>query len=205
MTPVRTFWLEPSPFVRRELRVFRKTWNMPDDVQARTCRCDESTPLGDFDLPVDEPTLTREVDPQPGHPQACTACGRRFDPVNDEYQHFEERLYRRSDTSELVTLRGAPPGASWDATWYHDLPHLCGPDGLAVIVRCPDGHDWHLDGRCSNCTKPDDWEHRCWVRHGDPRKAELTVDKNGNTCGAGAGSIQTPKWHGFLRAGILAE
>jgi hypothetical protein len=31
----------------------------------------------------------------------------------------------------------------------------------------------------------------------------LTVDKNGDTCAAGAGSILTPAWHGFLRNGEL--
>lgn len=46
---------------------------------------------------------------------------------------------------------------------------------------------------------PDDAEHRCWIRHGEPPL--ITVDKNGLTCAAGAGSIQCRDYHGFLRDG----
>jgi len=31
----------------------------------------------------------------------------------------------------------------------------------------------------------------------------FTVDKNGDACAAGAGSILTPTWHGFLQNGEL--
>jgi hypothetical protein len=34
-----------------------------------------------------------------------------------------------------------------------------------------------------------------------PKTGRLHVDKNGNTCAAGAGSIITGKWHGFLHNG----
>jgi hypothetical protein len=73
------------------------------------------------------------------------------------------------------------------------------------MVRCPDGHDWCVDSEASNCTRKNE-EHHCWVRHGYPPECNVTVDKNDpNTCHAGAGSIQTPGWHGFLRDGILVE
>jgi hypothetical protein len=49
----------------------------------------------------------------------------------------------------------------------------------------------------------DDNIHRCWVRHGRPEDGTLHVDKAGNTCRAGAGSIDTGKWHGFLHNGEL--
>jgi hypothetical protein len=39
------------------------------------------------------------------------------------------------------------------------------------------------------------------VRHGEA--PNITVDKNGVTCGAGAGSIQCGSYHGFLRNGEL--
>lgn len=68
-------------------------------------------------------------------------------------------------------------------------------------VVCPDGSWWDIDGRANNCTLKDDKAHRCWVRHGDPPK--VTVDKRGVTCGAGAGSIQTAKYHGFLKDGVF--
>jgi hypothetical protein len=176
---------------------------MPEDVAARACDCDESAPLDEVD---DGPEhAIRSVEPMPGHPKACPKCGRVFTPAEDEFQIFCETLYRRADTGEILGLRDAPPGASWDAVWYHDIPEWCGLDGRAVIVKCPDGHDWHVDGKCSNCTRPDDKVHKCWCRHGDPTKAELTVDKNGDTCQAGAGSIQAPHWHGFLTNGVLSE
>lgn len=206
MNDVRTFWLEPVPRIRRKLRVFRKTWNMPEEASARVCHCDESHLLGEFDVLSGTDIATYTLDaPDPLSPKVCSKCGRQFDLVNDEYQHFVEHLYRRTDTGTLLPLSEAPPGATWDATWYHDIPHWCGWDGRAIVVICPDGHHWAIDGRCSNCTKPDEWTHRCWCRHGTPEKADLTVDKNGNTCNAGGGSIQIPKWHGFLTNGVLSE
>jgi hypothetical protein len=86
-----------------------------------------------------------------------------------------------------------------------------GDDGLSIVCVCigdsgPDSrHHWYIDYRASNCTKPDDEDHRCWVRHGTFGE-KLTVDKNGNTCGAGAGSfyMDNRKWHGFLTRGIIS-
>lgn len=113
-------------------------------------------------------------------------------------------IYRRADTGEELSLKDCPPGAMWDqaelGTYFADR---AGPDGLFVYVKLPDGHHWAVDGRANNCGLPDDDDHRCWVRHGEV--PNLTVDKNGETCDAGAGSIQTPGWHGFLRAGELVE
>lgn len=120
--------------------------------------------------------------------------------------------YRRVDTGEVYAhLKDAPPGAMWDAPWMHDYGKsrggflMAGPntDGRFLIVRMPNGHDWMIDSRCSNCTLPEDDDHRCWVRHGEP--PNLTVDKNGRTCSAGAGSIQSGNWHGFLRNGELVQ
>lgn len=90
----------------------------------------------------------------------------------------------------------------WDQTWLRDLPGVrTGPDGRVLAVRLPNGYGWAPDSRASNCTRPDDDTHRCWVRHGEvPR---ITVDKNGDTCSAGAGSILSNGWHGFLRDGVL--
>jgi hypothetical protein len=76
-------------------------------------------------------------------------------------------------------------------------------DHRSLIVKCPDGHEWMIDSRASNCAMPNDNTHHCWVRHGRPEDGTLHVDKSGNTCAAGAGSIETPKWHGFLHNGHL--
>jgi hypothetical protein len=148
----------------------------------------------------------------PGWPRAC-ACGYAFTD-DDPWQLFEQSLYRRLDTGELVTLRDAPPGALWHADWmlrgldfsdpsgqpWHWWP---GPDGLCLNVRLPDWSDWCIDSRSKNCTLPTDNVHRCWPRSGSP--PDITVDKSlGSTCSAGAGSILSPTgWHGFLRDGEL--
>lgn len=133
----------------------------------------------------------------PRWPTHCV-CGYQFTP-DDQHQLFQERLYRRRDTGELVTLRDAAPGAMWYADWM-PYEHR-GPDGHCLAVKCPNGATWLIDSRASNCTLPDDNAHRCWVRHGEV--PNITVDKNGLTCNAGAGSIQAGNWHGFLRNGEL--
>lgn len=88
-----------------------------------------------------------------------------------------------------------PIGAMYYADWY---PRK-GPDGHHLIAKTPGGL-WHVDGRASNCTLPNDDVHRCWVRHGVP--PDVTVDKNGQTCGCGC-SIGQRGFHGFLRHGEL--
>jgi len=114
---------------------------------------------------------------------------------------FEEYEWRRTDTGE--TLFGWPSefgvGAMHfeESNGYHwgaedTKPHL--------IVHTPGG-SWDIDSRASNCTLPNDNVHRCWVRHGTA--PDITVDKNGVTCAAGAGSIICGNYHGFLRNGEL--
>ena len=133
-------------------------------------------------------------------PTQCS-CGYVF-AEDDHYQLFSEHIYRRSDTGGEETIRDASPGAMWDAWWLGRK----GPDGISLMVKTPSG-DWFVDGRASNCTMPEDNEHKCWVRHGNPKNPQgsepLHVDKNGNTCGAGAGSIGQEAYHGFLHNGYL--
>jgi hypothetical protein len=109
-------------------------------------------------------------------------------------------LWRAPDGREF-SLSDAPIGAVWDCDWLHDVPDLCGPDGRSLCAKCPGGQTWFIDSRASNCTLPHDKAHRCWVRHGRPEDGTLHVDKDGLTCAAGAGSIQTGNWHGFLHHG----
>jgi hypothetical protein len=129
------------------------------------------------------------------------------EPVPGDPQRFH-----RTDTGEIFDRLGnCPPGAMWNAHWMLEGITKPGgfvlggmpPDGRWLVVRLPNGHDWMIDSRCSNCTLPDDNAHRCWVRHGEP--PNLTVDKNGVMCSAGAGSIQGGDWHGFLRNGELVQ
>lgn len=108
-----------------------------------------------------------------------------------------------------------PFGACFDAnrdpkTSERTDHYRTGADGLAVVCIVPRTTPpdvcqrgwWFIDGRANNCTKPDDGEHRCWVRHGTVGQP-LTIDKAGLTCDAGAGSIQMANWHGFLQNGVL--
>ena len=129
-------------------------------------------------------------------PVKCEKCDYIFTP-EDEWQLFHQEKMQRSDNMEFCMYRNAPAGAMWYADW---MPWR-GEDGHCLIVVLPDGFHWDVDGRASNCGNPQDKEHKCWVRHGIP--PTVTVDKNGNTCNAGGGSIGTPNWHGFLRNGYL--
>lgn len=151
-------------------------------------------------------------------PVKCDHCEYAF-AETDEWQFNPNQLYHRADTGEKFTLRRAPIGAIWESPWMARYHGYCGPDGRSLHARCPGGDDWGIDSRASNCDSPcthcgtayhahkgdlghsyeDARPHKCWVRHGEP--PELTVDKAGVTCGAGAGSIQTSNWHGFLRSG----
>lgn len=124
-------------------------------------------------------------------------------------QVFNQTLYATPDRSWI----GYPqPGDLYYATWSHwgDPSRClywsnCAEPHLICIL--PNGKTWDLMSRASNCTMPDDKQHRCWVRHGDPSKGELvTVDKNSSvrsTCAAGAGSIVSGDYHGFLHNGKL--
>lgn len=139
----------------------------------------------------------RPPNDDPRWPLQCEKCAFLFAP-DETRQFFYDLLYKRADTGEICTLRDAPPGAMWDAWWLRGL-HGCthdGPDGRNLMVKCPNGHDWNIDGRASNCGLPQDDVHHCWIRHGDP--PDLVVDKNGVTCSAGAGSILAGDYHGFL-------
>lgn len=136
----------------------------------------------------------------------CKYCDYQFT-EQDEYQVFHEIQYICKADSTIHYLAEHTPGMMWDSWWYRRTPEpkpglvYCGPDGLTLTVYCPDGGQWTIDGRASNCTLPKDNEHRCWVRHGVPPM--ITVDKNGHTCDAGAGSIISPNgnYHGFLQNG----
>lgn len=91
-----------------------------------------------IDAIVDRPHIPEEL-----WPDRCDACGYRFG-VSVDRQITTCRVYRRADTGELVTLRTAPHGAMWRATWME--PHPTSPDGLAYVVKLPDGTDWLIDG-----------------------------------------------------------
>jgi len=139
-------------------------------------------------------------------PARC-ACGYVF-VDDDKWQVSWHPLWKRADgAAGEWSLRDAPPGAIWNATWMGDFAR--GKDGRCLVAKLPNGHDWMIDGPASNCTMQGEKTHRCWIRHGEPPK--LTVDKNAGTedasapttCAAGAGSIASGDYHGFLQGGVF--
>lgn len=213
--PTRTYWCEPTDQVAVGLRRYSRTG---DPCPGRLGYHDAQVHIALdsvrwIDTGFGRRTFHQRRSPantDPRWPTSCAACGYEF--VDDDArQGSHNLLYRRGDTGDLVTIGAAagdgapapaPPGATWDAWWMADEAGR-GPDGIYLMCLLPNGSMWHVDGRASNCTRPDDRAHRCWVRHGDPRRAAVTVDKDGDTCAAGAGSIVAGDYHGFLRAGVL--
>lgn len=154
----------------------------------------------------------------PRWPPHCD-CGFAF-LAEDHWQVFPELLFSGAPDGNLYTRHDAPIGAMWDASWLRDHEPFVGPDGISLQVKTPGG-DWSVDQEASNCTRTQygpkeingrmcekTWlgrTHYCWVRHGDPRTGDVHVDKNGETCAAGAGSILQGSYHGFLHNGHLTS
>ena len=136
------------------------------------------------------------------YPAKC-ACGYEFK-ESDEWQVHTQQQYVREDKAndEKYSIRNPPAGALWRATWLEEVRNWCGEDGHVWCVMTPAG-EWNMDSQASNCDKRDDKQHHCWCRHGVA--PNFTVDKIGNTCGAGAGSILIKDYHGFLRNGELVD
>jgi hypothetical protein len=215
---VHTFWLEPTDEVAVGLRRYASR----DRSDGFDCAHGYHSALrytgrapAQYEEHLDRRQRTRSAPDvphdDPAWPTHCEHCSYEF-VDDDHWQPWDELIYRRTDTGEdRVLHQGAPalelgipaaePGACWDAWW---MPFSRGVDGIYLMVRLPDGHDWSVDSQAANCTRPGE-PHKCWCRHGDPRECRVTVDKNGDTCNAGAGSIASPNWHGFLRNGQLVE
>lgn len=216
MGPVQCYMIEPTDQVRQALR--RSSPSVWDKELKKLiyagCTAhdgrDHEAAMQIEDAPVilsAEGYIQNSIQPlnknDPRWPIHC-ACGYQFQ-EGDEWRLSAERIYRRTDTGVLITLREAEPGAMWYAPWIGNFFHPQLPGG-PIIVKLPDGTDWQPDSMATNCTMRDDFKqerHHCWVIKGEP--PNLTVSKDGPTCAAGAGSIQSPHWHGFLRDGYLVE
>ncbi len=120
----------------------------------------------------------------------------------DEQDDDGHWIWHRPDTGERFKKYHWPVGACWRVTWYEDFKPWTGSDGKSYACMTPGG-EWFIDGRASNCTLPDDDVHKCWCRHGEA--PNFTVNKIGNTCAAGAGSILIGNYHGFLINGELTD
>lgn len=194
------FWLEPTD--QQEVRLRRYV-----HLDSGGWTCGEGWHQAVSEPVAVEPWLgqgeVREPwDPDdPRWPAYCDSCEFHFGP-DVVKQTFTHRLFERADTGERMRLRDAPPGAMWDAEWMPSAHKQ--PDGRYLVVKLPNGRDWAIDGHASNCTRPGE-DHDCWCRHGEP--PDLTIDKTPlpgrSTCAAGAGSIGSEGYHGFLRDGVL--
>ena len=151
----------------------------------------DSSVLGNWEIGGDI-----EDYPDDRWPTKCGHCN-AGPPDDVNRQVFRKRLYD-TDSGKLG------PGDMYWADWFDrgkeggcSFHENC--DGRHLHVICPDGSQWDIDGRASNCTMKEDRVHRCWIRTGEP--PNVTVGKSGNTCAAGAGSIAVDGYHGFLRNG----
>lgn len=119
----------------------------------------------------------------------------------DDWAGYEQDQLERNRTLFAEHPEWYSRGASpTDPTLPARSPSYTFTDGPQLHVMTPGGL-WVIDSRASNCGLPYDYEHRCWVRHGEP--PVVTVDKNGRTCHAGGGSIMCGSYHGFLQGGVL--
>ena len=144
---------------------------------------------------IESPALS-EFDGDPRWPTHC-ACGYEFT-AEDQRQVFVESIYRNEATGEEWPLRELPPGAMYDAWWYRDddgsprrgtgMGTGTGHDGLCLCVCLPPGGGldyWHVDAIAKNGPG--------WERTGTV--PNITANP----------SIQTPRYHGWLRNGVLVE
>lgn len=158
--------------------------------------------------------LKDEVDTYKCDTKGCTLT---------HHYHRTKIEWKRLDTGETFWAdygSDMPIGAMWEEeVWddhgngevYKGNGNWNNDSGIHLFVIVPikysdgtfGGHRWDVDSRASNCDQQHDRMHRCWVKHGE--LPNITVDKAGLTCGAGAGSIMVPGWHGFLQNGILKE
>ena len=130
----------------------------------------------------------------------CSRCGQKY---NGEELNYHMRGETKWNTPNE---KDDKPGYMFESEWIHNNGKCmywdnCESPHLQIVL--PNGGIWDSDSRASNCTKKEDKIHRCWIKHGDI--TNLTIDKNGNTCAAGAGSIMSGKFHGFIRNGRIVD
>jgi hypothetical protein len=194
MKAIKCFFLEPTDRERQSLRRYASHTDGSEKCSTKVGCHDAQVLIGE--APNDDKAHEHPHD-DARWPTKCEKCDYSFT-EEDHWQLFTKRIYKRSDNGEESTLFDVEAGAMWHADWMPD--ERKGPDGHCLVVMTPGG-EWMVDSRASNCTMPTDTVHRCWVKHGTP--PDVTVDKNGNTCNAGGGSIQAGSFHGFLRGGYL--
>jgi hypothetical protein len=144
----------------------------------------------------------------PHWPDRCGFCGEPFEHA-EMWQTNGDPLMRVTEVvpgtavevGDEYALSELPPGAMW----LDPFPRRwdVGFDGRALSVKLPDNHVWQVDGEATNCTRRGDRTHRCWLREGEPPYVTVGNHPDDLTCSAGAGSIASPGYHGFLQNGVL--
>lgn len=190
MSEIRCFWTEATDRVAQSLRRF-----VPSGEAAKCSGPfgyhNASTPLGEAPVKKSEEGYITSPDVaeytgDPRWPTHCP-CGYEFKP-EDQWQVFVEQIYRAVADGREWPLRDLPPGAMYDATWYRDESKKSGPDGINLCICLPPngGMDyWFVDGAASNGPG--------WTRTGTV--PNVTANP----------SILTPRYHGWLRDGVLVE
>jgi len=180
---IRCFLLEPSGLAEYELRRYSRSELQRCPGNRWQMRChDARVVIGRG------PEHDHDWTPPPIHemwPRLCD-CGYEFRP-EDHWQANDQRLFRRSDTGEEITLRDAPVGAIWRAEWLEGLTGHGGPDGKVYYCRLPGRHDWCIDGPAENAAQ----DKPGWQRTGEAPRFTVTP------------SVFPPGWHGYLRDGEL--
>ena len=154
-------------------------------------------------IPVSDPGHTPWPAPEIAYdwtPETCQRCGAVYDGAElwrgaGTHPIFDTPTGRPSPGDMYLLGRGGYLHHNGECHFWDNC------DGRHLHVVLPNGNDWDIDSRASNCDQPDERTHRCWTRTGEP--PNVTVGKSGRTCGAGAGSILSGDYHGFLRDGQL--
>lgn len=182
---IRCYLLTPTTRAIRELRRYATAHGSDDGhYHSASVRCGvvDAHVNRDGSVPAQTP---RRRKGDPPWPVECS-CGYRFRP-EDHRQVNLHLLFRRSDSGELVTLGDAPPGAMWDAKWAPDT--WKGPDGRKLVVRCPNGMDWYVDGVSTSGGR--------WTRTG--HVPDITVSPS-----IAIGVPEDPAfYHGHLQQGVF--
>jgi hypothetical protein len=195
---VQCYWLEATDRAAVYLRRF--TWadsTSPPCPASSHGSHDAAVYVGR--LPLAGATLTsypaaRADMPPPNDlrwPRQC-ACGYPF-ADGDVWQQLQRRLYAPAGRpTDCRPLDEWGPGALYDGHWYPD--DWRGPDGIALVARCPNGMDWTVDGPATGGGR--------WLRTGAPRDpGTLHVQPS-----IAIGVPGTPGYyHGYLRAGQFTE
>jgi hypothetical protein len=212
----QTYWLEPTKTVAVGLRRYTSPpWATGEPRDCEHGWHDVLVYIGRDEAQFNEHGYRDSWSEAPQHddprwPTRCERCDYVFT-AEDTWQPWSELIYQQPGTGKEYVIHsnpacsaqavGAPqaaPGACYDAWWYHRK----GPDGISLAVVLPNQNVWLVDSEANNCTRKGE-SHYCWIRKGDPKAGTVTVGKDGNTCAAGAGSIQSGEYHGFLQNGVL--